>query len=167
MKPIDIEGVQPGDILFTARPGKLERTIRRFSAGEVLHAMICVGPGSFIDSTQAGVQANNLQRVLYDEKAYRFRLKAAATHDTIDRIVNYARFQIGTRYSVPDAVRTVIPVGRRPSPRQFCSRVVARAYAAAGIQPLPDAEFCSPEDLRNSPLLVEIPISRTLRSTAA
>jgi hypothetical protein len=36
---------------------------------------------------------------------------------------------------------------------------VARAYAAAGIQLLPDTEFCSPEDLRNSPLLVEIPIS--------
>jgi hypothetical protein len=161
MKAIDIEGVQPGDILFTARPGKLERNIRRLTAGEVSHAMICVGPASFIDSTQAGVQANNLQRELFedDEKAYQFRLKAAATQDAIDRIVNYARSQIGTRYSVLDAVRSVIPVGRRPSRRQFCSRLVARAYAAAGIQLLPDTEFCSPEDLRNSPLLVEIPIS--------
>ncbi|PXA90877.1 hypothetical protein DMC47_27055 [Nostoc sp. 3335mG] len=161
MKAINIESVLPGDILFTARPGKVERAIRFFTDGEVSHAMICVQAGSFIDSTQAGVQANNIQREFFedDEQVYHFRLREPAPPQTIARIVNYARSEIGARYSIPEAVRAVVPVGRRPSRRQFCSRLVARAYAQAGIQLLSDTEYCSPEDLRNSPLLIEVPIS--------
>jgi hypothetical protein len=39
----------------------------------------------------------------------------------------------------------------------FCSRLVARAYAAAGIQLVHDPDYCSPDDLRVSSLLVEVP----------
>lgn len=64
MKRIKIDGVKPGDILFTARPGKISKTIRIGTGGLVSHAMICVQHGSFIDSTSSGVQARNLQREL-------------------------------------------------------------------------------------------------------
>lgn len=51
MKRISINSVQPGDILFTARPGKISKSIRFSTGGIVSHAMICVQHGSFIDST--------------------------------------------------------------------------------------------------------------------
>ena len=36
--------------------------------------------------------------------------------------------------------------------------MVARVYRKVGIDLVPDADYCSPEDLRRSPLLREIPI---------
>ncbi|MEE9374832.1 MAG: hypothetical protein V3V04_00700, partial [Rhizobiaceae bacterium] len=41
--------------------------------------------------------------------------------------------------------------------REFCSRLIARAYQSVGVQLVPDYDYCSPEDLRKSPLLIELP----------
>jgi hypothetical protein len=46
---------------------------------------------------------------------------------------------------------------RAGSRKQFCSRLAAQAYAFAGISLVPDPDYCSPEDLRTSMHLVEIP----------
>ena len=73
------------------------------------------------------------------------------------RVAEYARSEIGTRYSKIEAARTVMG-GPRPRSRQmFCSRLVARSYATAGIQLVADPDYCSPDDLRLSPLLFEVP----------
>jgi hypothetical protein len=46
---------------------------------------------------------------------------------------------------------------RKPrTPQQFCSRLVARAYASAGITLVADHDYCTPEALRLSPLLIEL-----------
>ena len=160
MKRIKIDSVEPGDILFTARPGKLSKAIRFTTRGVVSHAMICVQHGSFIDSTSSGVQARNLQRELFedDETAFHFRLKDKPDRKVIEQIVDYARSEIGARYSKSEAARSVAAVRRPRSKRQFCSRLVARVYKMAGIELVPDADYCSPEDLRISPLLTELPV---------
>src|SRR3546814_12968896 len=44
------------------------------------------------------------------------------------------RSKIGARYSALEAVRAVLPGQRRASRKQFCSRLIAQAFAAAGIQ---------------------------------
>ncbi|KJS34786.1 MAG: hypothetical protein VR70_16960 [Rhodospirillaceae bacterium BRH_c57] len=160
MKRIKIDGVKPGDILFTARPEKVSKTIRTGTGGIVSHAMICVQHGCFIDSTPSGVQARNLQRELFedDEKAFHFRLINPPEREVTGQIVDFARAEIGARYSIREAMRSVIAVHRPRSRRQFCSRLVARVYKLAGIDLVPDADYCSPEDLRRSPLLEELPI---------
>ncbi|WP_194456388.1 YiiX/YebB-like N1pC/P60 family cysteine hydrolase [Bradyrhizobium sp. CCBAU 53421] len=160
MKRIKIDSVEPGDILLTARPGKVSKAIRFTTGGVVSHAMICVQHGSFIDSTSSGVQARNLQRELFedDEKAFHFRLKDRPDREVLERIVDYARSEIGARYSKSEAARSVAAVRRPRSKRQFCSRLVARVYKTAGIELVPDADYCSPEDLRISPLLKELPV---------
>ncbi|OSI73814.1 hypothetical protein BSZ21_06395 [Bradyrhizobium canariense] len=159
MKRIKIDSVKPGDILFTARPGKISRAIRFTTDGAVSHAMICVQHGSFIDSTSSGVQARNLQRELFedDEKAFHFRLKIPPDRKVLEQIVDYARSEIGARYSKIEAARSVAAIRRPRSRRQFCSRLVARVYKMAGIELVSDADYCSPEDLRLSPLLKELP----------
>lgn len=160
MKVIEVEGLLPGDIILTARPGKLGKSIRRLTSGEVSHAMICVQAASFIDSTMNGVQASNIQREYFedDEVLFRFRLREPASPETMARVVDYARTEIGARYATADIVGVKSPVRGQPSKRQFCSRLVARAFAKAGIELLPDTDYCSPEDLRTSPHLVEIPL---------
>ena len=47
MKRIKIDSVEPGDILFTARPGS--KLVRFATRGIVSHALICVQQGSFIE----------------------------------------------------------------------------------------------------------------------
>lgn len=161
MKRIKIDNIKPGDIILTARPGITSKTIRVTTGGMVSHAMICVQYGSFIDSTSSGVQARNLQRELFedDEKAFHFRLKNPPDRKVMEQIVDYARAEIGARYSTSEAIRSVIAVRRPRSRRQFCSRLVARVYKLAGIELVPDADYCSPEDLRLSPLLEELPVA--------
>ena len=161
MKRIQIDSVQPGDILFTTRPGKVSKTIRAATDGVVSHAMICVQHSSFIDSTSDGVQARNLQRELFedDERAFHFRLKNPPNRQVLEQITDYARAEVGARYSISEAVRSVAAVRKPRSRRQFCSRLVARVYKMAGIELVPDADYCSPEDLRRSPLLRELPVA--------
>jgi len=55
-------------------------------------------------------------------------------------------------------MRSVIAAHKPRSRKQFCSRLVARVYKLAGIELVPDADYCSPDDLRLSPLLEELPV---------
>lgn len=154
-----VERLRPGDIVLTATPGKVGKVVRRATKGVVSHAMICVQHGSTIDSTDGGVQASNIQRELYgaEDTVIVLRLREPPDQLALQAIVEFARSEIGTRYSKIEAARTVTG-GPKPRSRQmFCSRLVARAYAAAGIQLVPDTDYCSPDDLRVSPLLVEVP----------
>lgn len=155
MKRIKIDSVMPGDILFTARPGKISKGIRFTTGGVVSHAMICVAHGSFIDSTSDGVQARNLQRELFhdDEQVFHFRLKNSPERQILAQVIDYARAEIGARYSIFEAVRSVSPRHGSSSKKQFCSRLVARVFKQAGIELVPDTDYCTPEDLRRSPLL--------------
>lgn len=158
MKRIKVDALQPGDIVLTASKSAAGKGIRAATFARVSHAMICVQHGSVIDSTGDGVQARNVQRELFKpgEGVYAFRLHVPVEKARIDQIVNFARAEIGARYSVREAVRSVIAGHSPRDRRQFCSRLVARAYTHAGIQLVADEDYCTPEELRASPLLVEL-----------
>ena len=129
MKRIKVELLQPGDIVLTADAGKTSRLVRLASKAAVSHAMICVQSGSIIDSTDFGVKAHNIQRELYvaDDRVQIFRLREPLSAARLGAVVDYARSEIGTRYSKIEAARSVL-TGPRPRSRQlFCSRLVARA----------------------------------------
>lgn len=155
---IRVESLEPGDIVLTAGPGKVSKVIRRASKGDVSHAMICVQNGSIIDSTDLGVQAHNVQRELYgpDDHVVVLRLREPLSDVRLAAVIDFARSEIGTRYSKVEAVRSVLG-GPKPRTRQlFCSRLVARAYAHAGVTLVADPDYCTPEALRQSPLLIEL-----------
>lgn len=155
---VKVESLLPGDIVLTATTGKVSKVVRRASRGAVSHAMICVQNGSTIDSTDDGVQAANIQRELYEagDTVFVLRLREPLSEAHLQSVTNFARSEVGTRYSKAEAVRTVLG-GPKPRTKQmFCSRLVARAYAAAGVQLVHDPDYCSPEELRLSPLLAEL-----------
>ncbi len=122
--------------------------------------MICVQHSSIIDSTMEGVHPRNPQRMFFedDEKVFQFRLKEAAAPSQLAAITEYARAQVVARYSLPEAARSVLALRRPRTRKQFCSRLVAQAYRQAGFDLVPDADYCSPEALRRSPLLQELPV---------
>lgn len=160
MKRIRIDSVERGDIILTARPGKISKAIRAVTSGQTSHAMICVGDGSFIDSTGDSVQAGNFQRELFEdnEKAFLLRLKCPLDDVDLKTIIDYARSEIGVRYSSLEAGRLVVGDYKPRLRRQFCSRLVARAYEKANIKLVEDADYCLPEDLLRSPQLKEMPV---------
>ena len=161
MKRFKLDNIKPADILLTARPQVSGKVVRLATDGMVSHAMICVQHSSFIDSTMEGVLAKNLQRELFhdDERLYHFRLRESIAQTTLMSILDYARSQVGTRYSLMEAARSVRKIREPRLKRQFCSRLVARAYRQAGLDLVPDADYCSPEDLRKSSMLVELPVA--------
>ena len=158
MQRIDIDRLQPGDIILTASQTKAGKLVRIASNGIVSHAMICVQHGSFIDSTADGVQAWNLQREFFrdDEAVFVFRLVKPLPPAEMARVIDFARAEIGTRYSISEAARSVLGGAKPRGNRQFCSRLIARAYGSVGIRLVSDQDYCTPEDLRRSPLLIEL-----------
>lgn len=105
-----------------------------------------------------GVQASNIQRELYgpNDKVLVYRLREPIDSALLSKVIDFARSEVGTRYSKSEAVRSVLPGPRPRTRQQFCSRLVARAYARAGIKLAKDPDYCTPDELRRSPLLVEI-----------
>ena len=158
MKRIKVELLEPGDVVLTADGGKTSKLVRLATKGAVSHAMICVQSGSIIDSTDFGVQAHNIQRELYsaEDRVQVFRLREPLSAARRGAILDFARSEIGTRYSKIEAARSVLTGPRPRSRRLFCSRLVARAYAHADIQLVADADYCTPDELRRSTLLVEL-----------
>jgi hypothetical protein len=68
-------------------------------------------------------------------------------------LIDSDRSDAGARRSKAEAVHSVRGGPEPRSAKQFCSRLVARAYASVGVQLVPDKDYCTPEDLRVSPLL--------------
>lgn len=160
MNILDSSRLEVGDILLVTSPEKVSSVIRFFTGSDVSHAMIYAGNHSVIDSTGDGVQARNIQRLIYDISLsiVVLRRKEALTVKQIDSIMNYARSRIGTVYSVHDAILShkLLAPFRIPSRRQFCSRLVAMSYANAGINLVDDPRFCTPADLEKSQCLTRV-----------
>jgi hypothetical protein len=159
MKLLNNEVLQVGDIVLTTGIGGLSASIRWKTSSDISHAMLVVQPGSLVDSTSEGVQARNPQRMPIEDgcTVHVLRLLTPPTQVQLDRIIHYARSQIGAKYAYKEAYLSVIGPVRPGSKRQFCSRLVSRAYAEAGIHLAVSVDFCSPGDLQRSSLLREVP----------
>lgn len=119
--------------------------------------MLCVDTGTVIDATGEGVHARNVQRILRDDKraVHVLRLKQTPEPSDVRAICEYVRQRIGTSYSKRE-VKTVIGGSEIWSRKQFCSRLVAQAYASHGYQLVDDPNYCSPDEILQSDLLEEV-----------
>lgn len=159
MKKIDFSQLQPGDILLTTSLAAESWSVRFGTKSDISHAMLYVASTSVIDSTGDGVHARNLQKMFYDDRCaiYALRPKVPLTAEQLSKAIAYARAETGTQYSVIEAVRTLKAPRSEGSDKQFCSRLVARAYAAAGIKLVDNPDFCTPQQLKESPFLSTLP----------
>ncbi len=158
LKRLNDGTLKPGDIVLTTSTAAVSKAVRFATRSDISHAMILVEDHSVVDATAEGVHARNTQRLMFEDECsiHVLRLREGLSDTQLATLVTFMRGHIGTQYSVREAVLTAIGGARQPSKKQFCSRIVAQAFASAGIYLVPDPNFCSPADLKDSPLLVAI-----------
>lgn len=158
MKKLREASLRVGDIILNTSTAKVSKWVRAATRSDISHAMIYVQDHSVIDATAEGVQARNTQRVLFEDdcSVYVLRLRDSLSEDQIRKIIGFVRAQVGTQYSTKEAVQTALGGAREWTKKQFCSRLVAQAYDFAGIRLVGDPNYCSPANLKDSSLLVEV-----------
>lgn len=158
MKCLNDLKLLPADIILSTQNHHVSKAIRAATGSDISHAMIYVASCSLIDSTGEGVHARNTRRVFFDDHSavHVRRLAAGLSGPQRNLVINYARSRIGTRYSKREAVRSSLGTTKSPSRQQFCSRLVAQAYARAGIRLVHSPDYCTPDDIKNSTLLVAV-----------
>lgn len=155
MKKINFSQLQPGDILLTTSHAAESWSVRFGTKSDISHAMLYVASSSVIDSTMEGVHARNIQKIFYegDCAVHVLRPVTALTSEALQAVIQYARLATGSPYTLGEAVRSVRKPKGSGSEKQFCSRLVARAYAAGGVKLVDNPDFCTPQQLKESPLL--------------
>ncbi|MGA8148965.1 MAG: YiiX/YebB-like N1pC/P60 family cysteine hydrolase [Gallionellaceae bacterium] len=158
MKKLNESALQIGDIILTTTTDLLSKGIRQLTGSDISHALIYVESHSVIDATGDGVHSQNTQRLFWEDDCavHVLRLVEGLDDTQSRRIINYVRGRIGTRYSKTEAARSVLGGATHPSRRQFCSRLVAQAYASAGLDLVVDPNYCAPEHLKNSIRLADV-----------
>ena len=147
--------LQAGDIVLSTTSKPISSAIRTIIGSDISHALLCLGGNSVIDATGDGVHARNTQYHLFDagHPVYLLRARAPLSLEQTRKITDYARSKIGSRYTTAETLNVIARRTREAGDRQFCSRLVAQAYAHAGILLFDAPSFCSPADLKNSALL--------------
>ena len=158
-KRLNERRLKVADIVLTTTRGLVSKSIRTVTRSDVSHAMVYVERCSVIDATSEGVHARNTQRLLLDSDCavHALRLREALSDAQVHAVCTFVRGQIGTRYSSREAIRAALGGAFQSSRKQFCSRLVAQAFASAGVVLVENPDYCSPEDIKASPLLVEVP----------
>lgn len=158
MKRLRHTALQVGDIILTTSMAAVSKAIRVATRSDISHAMVYVEDRSVIDATGEGVQARNTQRLLFEDECsiHVLRLRAGFVDEQLEVVRTYLRSRIGTQYSAREAIQTALGGARRWSKKQFCSRLVAQAFAEAGIMLVNNPNFCSPADIKDSPLLFAV-----------
>jgi len=167
VKRLNESQLRTGDIILVTTTAAVSAVIRAATGSDISHAMVYVEDRSVIDATDEGVQARNMQRLFIEASCpvHVLRLRGEISTDQLTAVRTYLRGSIGTRYSKREAMVAGLGGARRWTRQQFCSRLVAQAFASAGIGLVPDPHYCSPADLKASPLL-EVVLEATLPVTA-
>lgn len=157
---IDPRQVKKGDIFLTRNNSRESELIRKVSNSDYSHCILYVGESSCIESDGLGVQAQNLQRIIFENRddVLVLRLIEEVSKDKIDEIISFARQKIGTEYSVTEARLASFDQKKNAieGNKQFCTRFVAQAYNEAGFKIVSNSDYCTPKEIQSSHLLVAI-----------
>lgn len=159
----------PGDILLM---NTYEEIFREKMKCQYEHAAIYVGDAYFMEANGVHVVMNHIYSYAFREQEHAcvLRLKKYSEKN-LSNIARNARKQMGREYA---NTRELIYARLRKdsdikdsSNRSFCSRLVAQSYADEGINILPNADYCEPDDFLKSDMLtlVEdgvVPVSNDL-----
>lgn len=161
---VDYNKLLPGDIVLSAERALPSKAIRAATAARYSHAAVWVG-GSLIQATLDGVFSANPQRVHFAQSADAavYRSRTPLTERQAALICNYARSCVGSLYALSELALLTLgrfkKIGMPATKRQFCSRLVAMAYAYAGyeLNERISPEFCTPRMISLSRKLQAVP----------
>lgn len=155
MLKIDKTKLKKGDIILSTSTHLQSKAIKYFTRSDISHAMIYVANSSVMDSTLEGVQARNIDKMFYDDSCaiYAYRLKEEIPQDRMQNIINYVRGENGAPYTLSGALSAVILPNVKGNGKQYCSRLISRAYAMEGIMFTKNADACTPAQIQKSSLV--------------
>lgn len=154
MKMLNGSALKIGDVILTTANRPISKGIRAASKSDISHAMICVQTHSVIDATSDGVQSHNTGRLFFEDACavHVLRLIDPLPDAKMRLVIDYVRSCVGTEYSTKEAIQTVLGGKIQSTKKQFCSRLVARAYAYGGISIVDNKDYCTPEHIKKSAL---------------
>jgi hypothetical protein len=153
--------MRKGDIILT-RGGIFTAWIGKQTDGKFTHAMIYTGDGhAFHTDTSSTKKIFVINMKFKHGNVGVYRVKRDLSNAELKLMSSYLDSQIGANYSYVDAVfsakRFERKIERRiPDKKQFCSRLLVRAFREAGISLGLKGDFSSPNDLLKS-AVEEIP----------
>jgi len=158
MKKVREQLLLRGDIVLTTSEAWESGQIRSFTKSDISHAMVCVASSSVMDSTTEGVHARNIAKMFYPDDCaiHVLRFHPAIAPAAMAEAIDFVRGRTAAAYDIREAIRSVVAPFGSGNDRQFCSRLVARAYASAGVELVKNPNYCTPADILRSPLLVEL-----------
>jgi hypothetical protein len=168
---LDLTKLTLGDVILCTGSSKGAKAIMMGTGSNYSHSMIYVQHAMIHAIPEGGVFSKNLQRELFETKDHIkvLRLKKPLPDHKMQKICNFARSKVGCLYSKKEAISTQLYSGSKKiakTQKQFCSRLVAQAYASEDIQLVNNPNYCSPEDLNTSPLLEIVPNVNKIASHA-
>ncbi len=86
-------------------------------------------------------------------REWSLRLKDKLLDDKLDFVISFIRERTGTSYSYAEAGGSVVKLPLRGNDKEFCSRLVARAFSSVDVKLVNNPNFCTPDHLKKSPLL--------------
>ncbi len=150
---LDRKLLKQGDIILTYSDEKPSKMIRKLTGSKYSHALLYVGEGSYIHSDLAGVHSGNTQRLIIGSPDS-VKVVRVNNQPDINKVIEYARLQIGTSYSRLSAANAGVKIfSKLDTTRQFCSRLVAKSYEYAGIELVSNSEACLPQEIADSSLV--------------
>lgn len=157
---LNIENLESGDIILTRSESEISQLVRRLTKSEYSHAILYVGVSSCIESDGPGVQSQNIQRLIFENTpdVKVLRVKEKSSNNIISDAIVFARQKIGTEYSIDEAKIALLKkqISANEPNKQFCTRFVAQAYQSAGLKLVDNPDYCNPEELSKSELLIEV-----------
>ncbi|OUM75823.1 hypothetical protein AUC60_01580 [Pseudomonas caspiana] len=144
--------LQRGDIILTAESEVVSKGVRLSTLSKYSHAALWIG-GTLIEAVRPGVFSKSVQRLIFDKPSHCavYRSRVPLSDEQLDVICRYARSQVGTLYALDEAMM-VAPrrlMKMESTKRQFCSRLVALAYAQIEYDfiNLKSPHYCTPQKL--------------------
>ena len=158
---LDFNNMQLGDVVISSGTSLGAQVIKLGTWSKDTHAMLYVGHTMIHAIPDGGVFSKSPQRELFKsaEHVKVLRLKDSVPFSTLNSICDHARSLTGSIYSVKEAVRTKRHSNKQTDAQtnmQFCSRLIAQSYAYQSINLVKNSNYCSPKELSNSALLIEV-----------
>lgn len=148
----------PGDILLM---NTYEENLRDKMKCKYEHAALYLGDAYVVEANGLYVTTTHIYSYAFKEASHAcvLRLKKYSMIN-LESIARSAREQLGRKYINTLQFKSVRPNKESDikdnSNRSFCSRLVAQSYEREGINLLPNADYCEPDDFLNASLLEEV-----------
>lgn len=167
--------LQPADILLSTGNAKVSSIIRGTTGSNYSHASLYIGHSSIIEAVGDGIQQKTLRRAMSDDTLVAVYRRLNMTAEQGQRVINYARKQIGKDYDAIGAAGAGITSPRgiiigiflspiitsylissdiknrtNPEAAFYCSELVALAFQKAGVPLGSGAASSTPEDINRS-----------------